>query len=232
MKMIFHLGMALAVLIAAGSVTAQSSVNDRPHPIPLPQERETPWRTFRHSDCAVTNPALSFAKETGNDSPSPGGEGRGEGGRPTNSTSSNSPTTALQHEQEVRKACIEGRRLICGRILEILPEGLLVESGYTNLLREPLSKSWLIPGTAQASKAEYLIESKTAGSICVGKVLLSNTPKTNKAKPARYDYVNVEAYPSGEFVYRSAGTVQRTVRKFSASLVSAVQATLDAEQKP
>src|SRR6185503_20317639 len=87
-------------------------------------------------------------------------------------------------------------------------------------------------GTAQASKSEYLIESKTPGAICVGKVLLTDTPKTKKAKPARYDYVNVEAYPAGEFVYHSVGSVQRTVRKFSASLVPAVQATLYAEQKP
>jgi hypothetical protein len=186
MKFIFHLGMALVLILAAATAVAQSNLTDRAaHPLPL------------------------------------GGEGQGEG----------VPSATLQHEQKVRAACIEGRRLICGRILEILPEGLLVESGYTNLLREPLSKSWLIPGTAQASKAEYLIESKTPGAICVGRVLLTDTPKTKKAKPARYDYVNVEAYPAGEFVYRSVGTVQRTVRKFSASLVPAVHATLDAEQK-
>jgi hypothetical protein len=65
---------------------------------------------------------------------------------------SNSVTASLRHEQDVRAACIEGRRLICGKILEILPAGLIVESGYTNLLREPLSRSWLIPGTAEASR--------------------------------------------------------------------------------
>jgi len=32
-------------------------------------------------------------------------------------------------------ACIEGRRRICGKVLQIVPEGLVVESGYVGLLR-------------------------------------------------------------------------------------------------
>jgi len=151
----------------------------------------------------------------------------------TNSHKAAGAASTLQHEQEIRTACIEGRRLICGRILDLRPEGLLVESGYTNLLREPISRSWLIPGTAVASRAENLIESKTPGAVCVGKLLLTDTPKANKAvKPARYDYVIVQGYPAGQYTYTSAGSVQRTVRKFSASLPAAVQATLDAEKEP
>jgi hypothetical protein len=151
----------------------------------------------------------------------------------TNSPAAESSSAALRHEQDVRTACIEGRRLICGRILDLRPEGLIVESGYTNLLREPLSKSWLIPGTAVASRAENLIESKTPGAICVGRVLLTDTPKGKKAaKPAKYDYVIVEAYPAGQYTYTSTGTVRRTLRKFSASLLAAVQGTLAAEKKP
>ncbi len=139
---------------------------------------------------------------------------------------------AGRREQEVRKFCIEGRRLICGRILDIVPEGLIVESAYTNLLREPISRSWLIPGTAQATKAENLIESKTPGAICVGQVLLTDTPKGKRAKPARYDYVIVQAYPAGQYTYTPAGAVQLSVRRFSANLPAAVQTTLDAEKKP
>src|ERR1039457_4773239 len=47
----------------------------------------------------------------------------------------------IQFGEQVRAACLQGRRSICGRILRVLPDGLIVESGYTNLLREPLSKS-------------------------------------------------------------------------------------------
>ena len=145
---------------------------------------------------------------------------------------SGSVSAALRHEQDVRTARIEGRRLICGRILDLRPEGLIVESGYTNLLREPLSRSWLIPGTAEASRAQNLIESKTPGAICVGRILLTDTPKGKKAaKPAKYDYVIVEAYPAGYYLYTSAGSVQRSLRRFSASLVAAVQRTLEAEKK-
>ena len=133
---------------------------------------------------------------------------------------------AVQREQAVRAACIDGRRLVCGRIMDILPQGLVVESGYTNLLREPLSRSWLIPGAAEASRTENLIESKIPGGICVGLVLLSDTPKGKRAKPAKYDYVIVEAYPAGKYVWTSAGSVERPLRRFSASVLAAVQATL------
>jgi len=150
----------------------------------------------------------------------------------TNSTrSTNAPGTEATNpakantsaeRDKVRAACIEGRRLICGRILELLPQGLIVESGYTNLLREPLKRSWLIPGTAQASKAENLIEAKTPGAICVGRVLLTNTPAGKKRAPAKYDYVIVEAYPAGLFTYTTVGSVQHTIRKFSANLLVAI----------
>jgi hypothetical protein len=143
-----------------------------------------------------------------------------------------SPSPTPGDEQRVRSACIEGRRLICGRILDIVPEGLVVESGYTNLLRQPISKSWLIPGTVQASRAENLIEGKSPGAICVGRVLLSHTPRSKKLKPARYDYVIVQAYPAGQYTHTSAGAVQRTIRRFSANVMAAVQANLENESKP
>src|SRR5262245_4177422 len=83
------------------------------------------------------------------------------------SATAGATTTAVQHAQQIRTTCIEGRRLICGRILEVLPEGLIVECGYTNLLREAVSRSWLIPGTVTARRAENLIESKMPGAFCV-----------------------------------------------------------------
>src|SRR5437870_1153334 len=63
----------------------------------------------------------------------------------------NSLKDIYEHGEKVRAACIQGRRLICGKILEVLPDGLVVESGYTNLVREPLTRSWLAPGTVTAS---------------------------------------------------------------------------------
>jgi hypothetical protein len=143
-----------------------------------------------------------------------------------------SATERVRNEQEARADCIQNRRLICGRILDILPQGLIVESGYTNLLRQPISKSWLLPGTVQASRAENLIESKTPGAICIGRVLLTDTPKSKKLKPAKYDYVIVQAYPAGHYTYTSTGTVQHALRRFSANILAAVQANLENENKP
>jgi hypothetical protein len=130
--------------------------------------------------------------------------------------------TAQQKEQ-IRARCIEERRSICGKIVKILPEGLLVESGYTNLLREPLTKSWLVPGAATASPARNLVESKEPGAICVGTVLLTDPPR---GKPHLYDYVILAGYPTGEITYTAAGTIKKTARRFSANLDKAVNAIL------
>ncbi len=135
------------------------------------------------------------------------------------------PSTTLGLAEQVRAKCIAERRSICGRILRIFPEGLLVESGYTNLVREPLTKSWLVPGQVSASRAENLVETRAPGAVCVGTVLLTDLPR---GKPRQYDYVIIAGYPSGEFTYNSVGSVRKTVRRFSANLEKAVRARLAA----
>ncbi len=128
--------------------------------------------------------------------------------------------------QKVRAVCVQNRRSICGKILKILPEGMVVDSGYTNLLRAPINRSWLVPGTASAERAQNLIESQEPGSVCVGLVFLTDTPKPRGPKPKVYDYVIIEGYPTGHYTYASVGDVRRTVRKFSASLKKAVDLNL------
>jgi hypothetical protein len=136
---------------------------------------------------------------------------------------------AFEHAEKVRASCIEGRRLICGKILEILPEGLVVESGYTNLLRKPLTKSWLAPGTVEATRAENMLEQKHPSAVCVGLVFLTDTPRKKNLKPKQYDYVIIEGFPAGQYTYQSLGTIERTVRKFSANLGAAVGSNLQAK---
>src|SRR5688572_26937197 len=41
------------------NMNRSKSVNDRPHPFPLPQERETPWAVVDNSKGRSTNSALS-----------------------------------------------------------------------------------------------------------------------------------------------------------------------------
>jgi hypothetical protein len=138
-----------------------------------------------------------------------------------------------QRVEEIRMACIEGRRSICGKILKVLPDGLVVDSGYTNLLRAPLNRSWLAPGTVSATRASNVIEGNEPNSICIGLVFLTDLPKSHgaKPKPKLYDYVLIVGYPAGQYTYTSVGNVQRTVRKFSASLNAAVNWKLNNSEK-
>ena len=103
---------------------------------------------------------------------------------PTNQT----PSLA-EHIQQIRADCIQNRRYICGKILQVLPEGLVIDSGYTDLLRVPSTGSWLVPGTVTASRATGLIEGQEPDSICVGLVFLTDIPKSRRPKPKLYDYV-------------------------------------------
>jgi hypothetical protein len=135
-------------------------------------------------------------------------------------SSTNPVPSPIELSERLRAECIHGRRSICGRILRIVPDGIIVESGYTNLLRQSLSGSWLLPGTVVASRASNLIESREPNALCVGIVCLSNLPR---GKPHPYDYVVISGYPMGGYTYASVGTVTRTVRHFSASLEEAVK---------
>ena len=143
----------------------------------------------------------------------------------------NQPSSVIQLAENIRADCIKGRRSIYGRILRVLPEGIIVESGYTNLLREPLSQSWLVPGTVTASRASNLIENNEPDSLCAGQVLLTDLPKLRGAKPQQYDYVILCGYPTGQATYTSVGDVQKTVRRFSASLDKAVKLNFAAVEK-
>jgi hypothetical protein len=145
----------------------------------------------------------------------------------------NSGLIAQRYEQ-TRVVCIQARRIICGKIMKVLPDGLVIESGYTNLMRPPLNKTWLIPGTVVATRPANLVEANEPGTVCVGLVFLADQPKTRgKArKPKVYDYVNVEGFPMGRYTYASIGGIQRTVRRFSTKLVRATQWNFDQSQAP
>src|ERR1051325_10420759 len=62
--------------------------------------------------------------------------------RSENSTSvSNSPPdirALAQKAEQMRAVCVNGRRHICGQVVQITPGGLVVDSGYTALLRGEL----------------------------------------------------------------------------------------------
>ena len=141
------------------------------------------------------------------------------------------PTDAksAQRFELIRSRCIEGRHYVAGRVLQILPEGLVVDSGYSKLLSPPLNRSWLVTGTVSVTRDSSAVEENKPDALCVGVVLLSNYPKKPAVKA--YDYVVMHAYPAGDFAYTPAPGVQKTVRRFSASLDRAVEFNLDRESK-
>jgi hypothetical protein len=131
--------------------------------------------------------------------------------------------------EEIRAVCVNARRRICGQVILVTPGGLVVDSGYTDLLRPELSGSWVAPGTVSANRPANLVEGNDPGSPCVGLVFVADIPKRPAVK--LYDYVIIEAYPAGEYIYQPVPGVTKNIRRFSARLENAVQWNLDADKK-
>lgn len=134
---------------------------------------------------------------------------------------------AAVKSEQIRMDCVAGRRLICGKIVKVLRDGLVVDSGYTDLLRPPLTASWLIPATASAKRDSTAVELQQPGTFCYGTVLLTDTPKRPKAKVL--DYVVIIGYPAGSYLYQPAPGIQKPIRRFAAGLDTAVRMVLQAQ---
>ncbi len=143
---------------------------------------------------------------------------------PEQSNITNENMAVLQHVEELRATCIKNRRMICGKIIKVLPDGIVVDSGYTNLMRAPLNRSWLVPGTANAERATNFVERSEPDSVCYGPVFLTDVPKPPaNAKLNAFDFVILEGFPMGDYTYTSVGTVTHTVRRFSTKVTTAVR---------
>lgn len=144
---------------------------------------------------------------------------------PENSISISNPAPDIralaQKAEQMRAVCVNGRRHICGQVLQVTPGGLVVDSGYTDLLRPELSHSWVAPGTVTTSRPANLVEENAPGAPCIGLVFLADIPKRPAVKI--YDYVVIEAYPAGEYTYQPVPNVTKNLRRFSAKLEGAVQ---------
>ena len=147
-------------------------------------------------------------------------------------TSAQTNDSAVRSEQ-LRGECIQGRRCICGRVLQVLTNGIVLESGFANLLRPELKGDWHFPSTVVATRDPHLVEDKTPGSICVGPVFLTDLPRKRRAKIKinQYEYVVLNAYPAGSITYTSPENIPHTVRRFACGLESAVQLRLDSSDK-
>ena len=84
-----------------------------------------------------------------------------------------SPPGPAARSEEIRAACVEGRRYVCGRVVQIVPDGLVVDSGYPDLLKPPFNKSWVVRGTASVARDPHAVEEKRPDAICIGLVFLT-----------------------------------------------------------
>jgi len=132
--------------------------------------------------------------------------------------------------EQIRMDCIQGRRLICGRVLKVTPTGLVMDSGYTDLLRPPLGQSWVIPGTVTASRDPNVLERNEPGAPAIGLVFLTDIPKRG-GKPKNFDFVVLIGYPAGQYIYTPVPGVEKPIRRFAAGLASAVKLILVDEEK-
>jgi hypothetical protein len=129
---------------------------------------------------------------------------------------------------DIRAACVNGRRCVCGKVIKIAPEGLVVESGYTALMHPPFTGSWVFPSGSLVNRDSKLIERDEPASPCIGTVLLTDFPKRPTVK--LYDYVLLQAYPAGEYLYTPVPGVEKQIRKFAGGLDTAVKLKVAAEK--
>ena len=135
-------------------------------------------------------------------------------------------TNALALSEQIRHECIQGRRHICGRVLEVTKAGLVVDSGYPQLLRPPFNRTWVTRGVVSLHRPAALLERDAPDAIAVGLVFVSDFPR----RPAvhQYDYVALNGYPAGTHTYAPAPGVTKTIRHFSGGLETAVRLDLPA----
>jgi hypothetical protein len=133
-----------------------------------------------------------------------------------------------QSAANIRSVCINGRRCICGKVIKIVPEGLVVESGYTALMNPPFTGSWVIPSGALVNRDPKLIERDEPASPCIGTVLLTDFTKRPTVK--LYDYVLLQGYPAGEYHYIPVPGVEKQLRRFAGGLETAVKTKMAAEK--
>ncbi len=139
------------------------------------------------------------------------------------------PALVAERAEQFRTACVEGRRYICGRVLEVSPAGLVVDSGYSTLLNPPFNQSWVVRGNVSVRRDPGSVEEKRPDAVCVGLIFLSDIPKRPAVKT--HDYVVMHGYPAGKQTYKPVPGVEKTIRWFSASLDRAVKGKLEGGEK-
>jgi uncharacterized repeat protein (TIGR03806 family) len=139
------------------------------------------------------------------------------------------PTNLAIRVEQIRNACIQGRRHVCGRVLEVVKGGLVIDSGYPTLLQPPLNHSWVTRASAAPVKPAAQVEANMPDCMAIGLVFLTDLPR--RPVPHQYDYVALNGYPCGQYEYVPVAGVHKTIRKFAGGLETAVRLNLEMEKK-
>jgi hypothetical protein len=120
---------------------------------------------------------------------------------------------AYARYQAIKAEVEQGNRRIEGKVLQKIPEGLLVDSGAAAIaIDEGMHNVSFAGGT--------LYEGTAPGVEALGLVLLQDYPDPNIADEGHVDII---AYPVGLFTYDSVNKSSKTVRKFSCDLDKAIR---------
>jgi mono/diheme cytochrome c family protein len=137
-------------------------------------------------------------------------------------------TNLAARAEQIRAECIRGRRIVCGRVLQVTKAGLVVDSGYPSLLQPPLNHSWVTRANAAPARPAALVERAAPDAIAVGLVFLADLPR--RPSVHQYDYVALHGYPEGHYDYVPVPGVTKTIRRFSGGLETAVRLNLQSNQ--
>ena len=109
---------------------------------------------------------------------------------------------------------VQGSRRVDGKILQKISDGLLVQSGdHGRALREYREDVY-------GARGGTMTEGNAPGAEALSLVLLQDYPDPNMVDDG---HVDVIAYPIGLYSYDSVGKSQKTVRKFSCNLDTAIR---------
>jgi hypothetical protein len=103
--------------------------------------------------------------------------------------------------EKLKGDLIKESRTISGKVIQKIPEGLLVDNAWSSYVTETIRE----PSPA----TEYT-------SLC----LLIDYPEYDQTVDG--DYIHILAYPAGQYVYTTVNNSQKTVRKFTVDFQKAI----------
>ena len=123
-------------------------------------------------------------------------------------------SAAMAKYDGLKNQLIQGSRRVDGKVLQKISVGLLVESGDFGRSFKEYHED--VYGT----RGGIMTEGSSPGAEALNLVLLQDYPDSSMADDGHVDII---AYPVGLYTYESVGKSQKTVRKFSCNLDTAIR---------